>query len=182
MDTCGGPIVEQATHFIDLLRYFGGEIAPESIKAVAVGPSLPLSDMPAAPEGEHSVQPSISLHMLFQHKCLNRSHIQYTYSAQAKYHASQGIVHIAYYCSKFSSIGSSMNAGETGVTRLALNCGCIYNELTDKFWSITYLLVWSQLDLSSCIGIKLIVTKFYVVGGEQLLQDHLNNQHLGTPG
>lgn len=52
---CGGPIVEQATHFLDLMRYFAGEIAPESIKAVAVGPSLPLSDMPEAPEGEHSV-------------------------------------------------------------------------------------------------------------------------------
>ena len=47
--------MEQATHFIDLLRYFGGEIAPESIKAVAVGPSLPLSDMPDAPDAEHLV-------------------------------------------------------------------------------------------------------------------------------
>jgi predicted dehydrogenase len=52
---CGGPIVEQATHFVDLLRYFGGEVAEESIKAVAVGPSLPLSDMPAAPDAEHTV-------------------------------------------------------------------------------------------------------------------------------
>lgn len=52
---CGGPIVEQATHFVDLLRYFGGEVAEESIKAVAVGPSLPLSDMPKAPNGEHTV-------------------------------------------------------------------------------------------------------------------------------
>lgn len=53
--TCGGPIVEQATHFIDLMRYFGGEVAPESIQAVAVGPGLPLSDMPPAPAGEHTV-------------------------------------------------------------------------------------------------------------------------------
>lgn len=60
---CGGPIVEQATHFIDLLRFFGGEIAQESIKAVAVGPSLPLSDMPPAPDAEHSVR---NLLMLLQ--------------------------------------------------------------------------------------------------------------------
>lgn len=53
---CGGPIVEQATHFIDLMRYFAGEIAEESIKAVAVGPTLPLSDMAAAPEAEHTVR------------------------------------------------------------------------------------------------------------------------------
>lgn len=52
---CGGPIVEQATHFVDLLRYFGGEIAHESIKAVAAGPSLPLSDMADAPNAEHTV-------------------------------------------------------------------------------------------------------------------------------
>lgn len=55
---CGGPIVEQATHFIDLMRYFGGEIVEESIKAVAVGPSLPLTDMPESPHGEHTVSTS----------------------------------------------------------------------------------------------------------------------------
>jgi predicted dehydrogenase len=52
---CGGPIVEQATHFVDLMRYLGGEIVQESIKAVAVGPSLPLSDMAKPPQAEHEV-------------------------------------------------------------------------------------------------------------------------------
>jgi hypothetical protein len=32
----GGPIVEQATHFCDLMRYFGGEVNPETISALAV--------------------------------------------------------------------------------------------------------------------------------------------------
>ena len=41
-----------------------GEIAEESINAVAVGPSLPLSDMPPAPDGEHMV-PAIQLPSLF---------------------------------------------------------------------------------------------------------------------
>lgn len=39
----GGPIVEQATHFCDLIRYFGGEIVQESIK----GYSIPSSTTPA---------------------------------------------------------------------------------------------------------------------------------------
>ena len=45
----------QATHFVDLMRYLGGEIVQESIKAVAVGPALPLSDMAKAPQAEHEV-------------------------------------------------------------------------------------------------------------------------------
>ncbi len=41
----GGPIVEQATHFCDILRYFGGDVLSSSIRAVAVCPS----DMPTSP-------------------------------------------------------------------------------------------------------------------------------------
>ena len=51
----GGPIVEQATHFVDLMRFFAGEIIEETVKAVAVGPEQPLVDMAAAPEAEHEV-------------------------------------------------------------------------------------------------------------------------------
>ena len=32
----GGPIVEQATHFCDLMRYIGGEVKPETISALAI--------------------------------------------------------------------------------------------------------------------------------------------------
>ena len=32
----GGPIVEQATHFCDLMRYIGGEVNPQTISALAV--------------------------------------------------------------------------------------------------------------------------------------------------
>lgn len=52
---CGGPIVEQATHFVDLMRFFGGELVEDTVKAVAVGPEQSLSDMPKAPEAEHEV-------------------------------------------------------------------------------------------------------------------------------
>lgn len=52
---CGGPIVEQATHFVDLMRFFGGEIVEDTVRAVAVGPEQPLVDMPAAPNGEQEV-------------------------------------------------------------------------------------------------------------------------------
>jgi predicted dehydrogenase len=36
MDTSGGPIVEQATHFCDLVRYLGGEVRPESLQGLCV--------------------------------------------------------------------------------------------------------------------------------------------------
>lgn len=47
--------MEQATHFVDLMRFFAGEILEDTVKAVAVGPEQKLVDMPAAPEGEHEV-------------------------------------------------------------------------------------------------------------------------------
>ena len=52
---CGGPIVEQATHFVDLMRFFAGEIIEDSVKAVAVGPQQKLSDMPEPPLAEAEV-------------------------------------------------------------------------------------------------------------------------------
>ena len=53
----GGTIVEQATHFVDMMRYLGGEIDRTSIQAIAVGPDYPLAEMPQHPEGEHLVRP-----------------------------------------------------------------------------------------------------------------------------
>ena len=50
--------MEQATHSIDIMRYFGGEVAEESVSALAVGPKLPLSDLPPAPYAEHTVWPA----------------------------------------------------------------------------------------------------------------------------
>ena len=63
LSLAGGPIVEQATHFVDLMRFFAGEILEDTVKAVAVGPQQQLLDMPAAPEGEHevSINPSCSV-------------------------------------------------------------------------------------------------------------------------
>ena len=53
----GGCIVEQATHFVDLMRYLsGGDIIQESIQAVAVGPDMALREMPAHPQAEHLVR------------------------------------------------------------------------------------------------------------------------------
>ncbi|KAK9803338.1 hypothetical protein WJX73_005466 [Symbiochloris irregularis] len=55
LDMSGGTIVEQATHFVDLMRYFGGEIVQDSILAAAVGPNYPLASMAPHPEGENLV-------------------------------------------------------------------------------------------------------------------------------
>ena len=41
----GGPIVEQATHFCDLMRYLGGEVKQDSIHAIAI----PASDDKTSP-------------------------------------------------------------------------------------------------------------------------------------
>ena len=43
MSKSGGPIVEQGTHFCDLVRYFGGEVVFDSITGVSVPP-------PASPD------------------------------------------------------------------------------------------------------------------------------------
>lgn len=48
--------MEQGTHFLDLMRHFGGEVQQETLQGIAVGPELKLRDMPEAPEGEHSVR------------------------------------------------------------------------------------------------------------------------------
>lgn len=46
----------QATHFVDLMRYIGGEIVPDSVVGTAVGPEFPLSELAAlAPEAEFQV-------------------------------------------------------------------------------------------------------------------------------
>ena len=50
----GGIIVEQATHFVDMMRYLGGEIDRDSIQAAVVGQDYPLSEM-CDPGGELGV-------------------------------------------------------------------------------------------------------------------------------
>ncbi len=44
LDLFGGPIVEQATHFCDLIRYFGGEIVLDSVQGVSVPLSTDSTD------------------------------------------------------------------------------------------------------------------------------------------
>ncbi|MCX7049498.1 MAG: Gfo/Idh/MocA family oxidoreductase [Candidatus Sumerlaeota bacterium] len=51
----GGPIVEQATHFVDLARYLMGDAQLETVKGVSVrgaGPACDLCDTPTAPDGK----------------------------------------------------------------------------------------------------------------------------------
>ena len=51
----GGPIVEQATHFVDLARYLGGEVELDSVRAAEIpagGPVGRLADMPRGPSGQ----------------------------------------------------------------------------------------------------------------------------------
>ncbi|HIJ64695.1 MAG TPA: Gfo/Idh/MocA family oxidoreductase [Candidatus Hydrogenedentes bacterium] len=50
----GGPIVEQATHFVDLARYLIGDVDIESIKALSIGggdPAGRLLDVPVLADG-----------------------------------------------------------------------------------------------------------------------------------
>jgi predicted dehydrogenase len=50
----GGPIVEQATHFVDLARYLMGDVDADTVRAVAIPGSSPmgtLCDVPKLPDG-----------------------------------------------------------------------------------------------------------------------------------
>jgi len=47
VDTCGGPIVEQATHFCDLARFLLGDIQPGSAFATAIHADEPAGDLHA---------------------------------------------------------------------------------------------------------------------------------------
>ena len=49
------PLTMQATHFVDLMRLFGGEARKETIHALAAGPEVVLSDMVPPPLAEHEV-------------------------------------------------------------------------------------------------------------------------------
>ncbi len=52
----GGCIVEQATHFVDLIRHLSGaDVVRESIQATAVGPEMRLREMAPPPQAEHTV-------------------------------------------------------------------------------------------------------------------------------
>ncbi len=51
---CGGPIVEQATHFLDLARYLCGEVELDSVQVKRIkadDPAGALTDLPAGPDG-----------------------------------------------------------------------------------------------------------------------------------
>jgi predicted dehydrogenase len=56
----GGPIVEQATHFVDLVRLLGGEADPASIQGVRIAPAsaaAELGDMPQLDNGRKVDEP-----------------------------------------------------------------------------------------------------------------------------
>jgi predicted dehydrogenase len=48
-DKCGGPIVEQGTHFCDLARYLVGEVDYESIRAIALRDTEPSGQLSRIP-------------------------------------------------------------------------------------------------------------------------------------
>jgi len=53
----GGPIVEQATHFLDLARYFCGEIDKDTVKCTILSSMEPLGDLSQVPVDESSIPP-----------------------------------------------------------------------------------------------------------------------------
>jgi len=48
---CGGPVIEQATHFCDLLRYFGGDIDMSTVSCVQVSPTTTPGKLSKIPVG-----------------------------------------------------------------------------------------------------------------------------------
>jgi len=57
MTFSGGPVVEQATHFCDLSRLFGGDIDPSSVQAVCVGANEKVGKLSAVPVDEKLIAP-----------------------------------------------------------------------------------------------------------------------------
>ncbi|CEQ42026.1 SPOSA6832_03796, partial [Sporobolomyces salmonicolor] len=53
-----GPIVEQATHFVDLSRYFGGEVDLASVQAQQLDWDEPAGELSVVPVDEKSVEPA----------------------------------------------------------------------------------------------------------------------------
>ncbi|GAA5897938.1 hypothetical protein JCM5296_004973 [Sporobolomyces johnsonii] len=53
-----GPIVEQATHFVDLSRYFGGEVDLASVQAQQLDWDEPAGELSVVPVDEESVEPA----------------------------------------------------------------------------------------------------------------------------
>jgi predicted dehydrogenase len=49
VDRCGGPIIEQATHFYDLARHLGGEINLDTLQAMSIKQSDPLGNLSRIP-------------------------------------------------------------------------------------------------------------------------------------
>jgi len=47
----GGPVIEQGTHFCDLVRYFGGEINLDSVASICVQPSSVMGTLSEVPPG-----------------------------------------------------------------------------------------------------------------------------------
>jgi predicted dehydrogenase len=51
----GGPIVEQATHFVDIARYIAGEIKLDSIRAMSIKSTDPAGELCKLPVNEQSI-------------------------------------------------------------------------------------------------------------------------------
>jgi predicted dehydrogenase len=47
----GGPVIEQGTHFCDLVRYFGGDVHLETVSSVFVNPASALGKLSEMPPG-----------------------------------------------------------------------------------------------------------------------------------
>jgi len=60
VDKCGGPIVEQATHFCDLARFFCGEVDLSTVSATSIKQHEPLGALKALPLGLQNLEQSLS--------------------------------------------------------------------------------------------------------------------------
>jgi predicted dehydrogenase len=66
VDRCGGPIIEQATHFCDLARHLGGEINLETLQALSIKQSDPLGELSRIPPNIKNMEGTSLKHAEFR--------------------------------------------------------------------------------------------------------------------
>lgn len=62
VESCGGPIIEQATHFCDLARFFGGEVELDTLHATSIKQTDTLGQLSDLPPNVRNLEQSLPPH------------------------------------------------------------------------------------------------------------------------